>query len=116
MTCVNLDTNPPQTLTNNTNATFRTNNSFGATADDTNLNGLPSQGDFVAIWSGPGQPTRQLCANQISTQGTGFLKIKQGTALCIKTIAGHFAFLSVGAWDDNLGTYQGTVTLWPDAG
>lgn len=49
----------------------------------------------LALWPGPGTPTRQQCANLVSTTGVKYVSVKKGTVVCLRTDAGRMAVLTI---------------------
>ncbi|MFG3498030.1 hypothetical protein [Streptomyces sp. NPDC047928] len=56
-------------------------------------------GDWIkanlALWQGSEAPTRAECAELVSTQGVGQVEVDRGSVVCIRTIYGRTAVLTI---------------------
>lgn len=112
MTFADLDSVPAQVLSGNDKASVWVN--YGTSENV--LYGL--NGGFfttkpsIAAWQEAPRPTRQQCADLISTQGTETLPIADDSRFCVRTAADRLAYLAVKKFDRASGTYLADVTVW----
>ena len=112
LTEVNLDSVPAEVLSSNNGATVWV--SYGSSKNV--LYGL--NGGFfttkpsIARWEDAARPTRQQCADLISTQGTESIPITDDSRFCVRTAADRVAYLVVNRFDRASGTYLADVTVW----
>ncbi|MDZ5443066.1 hypothetical protein U2F26_10030 [Micromonospora sp. 4G57] len=112
MTYVNLDSVPVEVLSSNNEASAWVN--YGTSRKV--LYGL-SGGFFttkpsIAAWKDAPPPTRQQCADLISTQGTETIPVADDSRFCVKTAADRVAYLVIKRFDRASGTYLADVTVW----
>ncbi|MGC4749186.1 hypothetical protein ACLQ28_26545 [Micromonospora sp. DT201] len=112
LTFVDLDSVPAQVLSGNDKASVWVN--YGTSENV--LYGL--NGGFfttkpsIAAWEEVPRPTREQCADLISTQGTETLPIADDSRFCVRTAADRVAYLAIKKFDRASGTYLADVTVW----
>lgn len=117
LTYLDLDSVPPKVLSSNSGASTYV--SYDHQDDDLSraeLVGMPG-GFFtteptIAVWEGPGAPTRSECAELVSTQAVERLPISPDSSYCVKTAAGRIASLTNLSADDVNHIYKAVVTVW----
>jgi hypothetical protein len=77
---------------------------------------LTAEHGLLARWPGPGTPTRQQCADLISTQGDERVHIPVGRIGCLSTSKDHIAMLTVTGFKDDTFAVTGRVTVWATPG
>jgi hypothetical protein len=112
LTYVNLDSVPAQVLSSNSGASAWVN--YGTSRNVLyGLNGgVFTTKPSIAAWEGAPHPTRQQCADLISTQGTEKIPIADDSRFCVKTAADRVAYLVIKRFDSASGTYLADVTVW----
>jgi hypothetical protein len=68
----------------------------------------------LALWTDSTKtPTRQECADQVSTQGTRRVEAKVGSVLCVRTDGGRIAALTITSISNDFGTgVQAQAIVW----
>jgi eukaryotic-like serine/threonine-protein kinase len=66
----------------------------------------------LALWTGPGTPTRQQCAEQVDTTGNGRVHIPKGRIGCLRTSKDRVAMFTVTAYPDDSFSVTAQVTVW----
>ncbi|MFJ4435500.1 hypothetical protein [Streptomyces sp. NPDC088923] len=116
LTYINLDSDPPSVLSSNTGASFWIHyDQTGEVREDEMYGlggGLFTSTPTVARWDAPAKPTRQQCAELITTQGSETLPVTAGKRYCVKSGRGRVAVVTAGAFDQDSGNYTGTMTVW----
>ena len=69
----------------------------------------------LAVWPGPGMPTRQQCATLVSTQGIRTVEVKKGTVVCLRTDGGRIAVLTITSTTNEFSTgVMAQASVWPE--
>jgi serine/threonine protein kinase len=66
----------------------------------------------LALWPGPGMPTRQQCADQVATHGDGRVHIPVGRTGCLRTSKGRVAMFTVTRYPDDSFDVTAQATVW----
>ncbi|WP_211336486.1 hypothetical protein [Nocardia tenerifensis] len=118
LTYLDLDSLPPRVLSSNTGATTWVSYDYKASGgfEKATLYGLGG-GFFttkptIALWNAPTTPTRQQCADLISTRGAETIPVDRANSYCVKTAANRVAYLTGLTLDNDLQAYTATVTVW----
>ncbi|PSK65217.1 hypothetical protein B0E53_02847 [Micromonospora sp. MH33] len=72
---------------------------------------LVAQQGYLARWPGPGTPTRQQCADLISSQGDERVHIPVGRIGCLSTSKDHIVMLTVTRFKDDTFQVSAHVTV-----
>jgi len=84
-----------------------------ALIDPPRLGGTFPNGANLAIWPGPGMPTRQQCSDLVSTQGISRIEAKTGAVICLKTQGGRTVVLTLTKTSNDFDTGQmAQVSVW----
>ncbi|MBW4703354.1 hypothetical protein [Micromonospora sp. RL09-050-HVF-A] len=83
-----------------------------ASADD----GLHAEWGQLALWPGPGTPSRQQCAERVSTHGAERVHIPVGRIGCLTTNKDHVAMFKVTRYPDDSFQVTAHVTVWTPPG
>lgn len=73
---------------------------------------LIAEQGHLALWPGPGTPTRQQCADLIATRGDERVHIPVGRIGCLSTSKDHVAMLTVTSFKDDTFAVAARVTVW----
>lgn len=109
LTFLDLDSVPPKVLSGNNAASTWVNYSYH-TSNGTlyGHRGKPT----IALWGNPAKPTRQQCADVISTQGVESLELSKSSSYCVKTAADRVAFITELSFNNASYAYTAAVTVW----
>ncbi|MGW1061976.1 hypothetical protein [Micromonospora rubida] len=103
---VDLDTVPP------------TVQRYSSTDDDLNRDSANADGALhaswgqIALWPGPGEPTRQQCADRVSTHGAERVHIPIDRIGCLTTNKDRVAMFKVTRYPDDSFQVTARVTVW----
>ncbi|WP_431972893.1 hypothetical protein [Micromonospora haikouensis] len=79
-----------------------------ASADD----GLHAEWGQLALWPGPDTPSRQQCAERVSTHGAEWVHVPVGRIGCLTTNKDHVAMFKVIRYPDDSFQVTAHVTVW----
>lgn len=118
LTSVDLDADPPRIVADDdeANTTFKVGYQSGRDGAGVEIEGLQILWDrknSVALWEDSATPTSQQCVDRIGQQGAKSLPLSEGSRFCVSSWDGRVGLVDVGAYDETLEAYKGTVIVWP---
>lgn len=73
---------------------------------------LNAEHGHLALWPGPGTPSRQQCADLIATRGDEWVHIPVGRIGCLSTSKDHVAMLTVTSFKNDTFAVTARATVW----
>lgn len=89
---------------------------LGANADGPINAGDANPDPDLALWPGPGTPSRQQCADQVATHGDERVHIPVGRTGCLRTSKDRVAMFTVTRYPDDSFDVTAQVTVWAATG
>ncbi|WP_157128722.1 hypothetical protein [Nocardia amamiensis] len=118
LTSLDLDSVPPRVVSGNNGVSTWVNYNYSSSREFSEATIYGQRGDFltvkptIALWGNPTRPTRQHCADAISTQGVESLPLSKNSSYCVKTVANRVAFITELSLNDAIHAYTAVVTIW----
>ncbi|MEV0155636.1 hypothetical protein AB0H57_18085 [Micromonospora sp. NPDC050686] len=73
---------------------------------------LHAENGHLALWPGPGLPTRQQCLERLATHGDEWMRIPLGRTGCLRTSKDRIVSLTIARYPDDSFRVTAKATVW----
>ncbi|MBY8875793.1 hypothetical protein K7640_28600 [Micromonospora sp. PLK6-60] len=73
---------------------------------------LHAENGYLALWPGPGLPSRQQCLERLATHGDEWMRIPRGQTGCLRTSKERIARITIVRYPDDSFQVTAKATVW----